>query len=86
MIPLTREEVAACSHPRLPLRYVIALICVAALAPIAIALSLAGAVSLILPWIVFLAWLSMETLFACFYRQHGAGFGDQLSKNIQSGE
>ena len=64
MAPLSPSDVRACVHPRLPLRFALAVLCAVLLAPLIIVLSLLGLVSLLLFWIVVLSWLSVEVLFA----------------------
>ncbi len=66
MAPLTPADVQACTHPRLPLRFVLAIVCVILLAPLAIFLSFFGAITLILFWLLFLVWVGREILYANF--------------------
>ncbi len=66
MAPLNPQDVRACVHPRLPLRFALAIICVVLIAPLGLALSIFGAVSLILAWVIFLAWLGAEVIYAVF--------------------
>lgn len=63
MAPLSPTEVKAHEHPRLPSRYLIAIICGIILLPLFAAFALFGIITLLLVWIIALVWLLHEVAY-----------------------
>ena len=63
---LTPADIAACNHRRLRGRFILAMICVLALAPLTIFVALVGFASLLLFWIILTVWVLREILYAHF--------------------
>jgi hypothetical protein len=63
---LTAAEVAACNHPRLGSRFVLAVICALLLWIVLTVFFVVGAITLVLFWILFFVWVGAETLYHRF--------------------
>ena len=64
MTPLSLDTVKACRHPRLPGRYILAIVCTVLFLPVIALIAVFGTISLILFWVLLFLWVSREAVFA----------------------
>ena len=63
MSRISDQDVRACTHPRLPARYALAIVCMITFLPILALLIALSAVTLILVWIILLLWTGAEIFY-----------------------